>query len=782
VAPVQAQTYQGGMFIPAPFEVERPKPQQQLPQKIHKHRDNEPATGETLYRADYEERAGSVYILRGNAEVEKPECLLKADEIHYDEDSGLAEARGNVHYINFDSQDELFADRADYDMVAERGTFYVVSGSAPGHAVQRLGLLTTTEPIRFKGDWAERIEDRYILYQGTLTNCPPGTSWWQLISKRMVIYPDDHALAYKALLRLHGIPVFWAPAFYKSLDKEDRRSGFLTPNIGNSSTRGQMIGVGFFWAINRSYQMMYRPQYYTVRGFAHTVDFAGRPNEHTKFNAYFYGVDDKGLPEPGGTRLKQGGYMASVSGQADQLGDGWYARGIVNYLSSYTFRQAFTESFNEAVFSEVNSLVYAGKDWKSYDLAVFGENQQNFNSTTPGDEITIRHLPEVSLRDRDTEIVDGPIPLWFSFNATGGLLSREEPLFQTRPFVDRLDFRPRLSTSFHWKGIDILPSFALEETSYGEGMQNNNVVAQRYLRSSREFDLDVIFPSLYRIYNAPKWMGSKLKHSIEPRFEFKNISGVNDFNRVMLFDESDLVADTTQASASIVNRLWTKTASGEVRDFVSWEVGAEHYFDPTFGGAAVQGIRDIVESTSEFGAYTFMQGPRGWSPLSSALRVQPLSHVGFEWRTDYDPLRRMVIDSSVTADSRFDNIFFSVGSMQVGCMLYQPLSYYGINPCLGAPTPTQALSPPSNQFRGLVGFGRADKRGWNAAFLGVYDYRVGLLDYGNVQVTYNAGCCAFNVQFRRWNFGTRDEKEYKFSFVIANIGSVGSLRRQDRLF
>src|ERR1035438_6803845 len=97
----------------------------------------------------------------------------------------------------------------------------------------------------------------------------------------MVIYPDDHALAYKALLRLHGIPVFWAPAFYKSLDKEDRRSGFLTPNIGNSSTRGQMIGVGFFWAINRSYQMMYRPQYYTVRGFAHTVDFAGRPNERS---------------------------------------------------------------------------------------------------------------------------------------------------------------------------------------------------------------------------------------------------------------------------------------------------------------------------------------------------------------------------------------------------------------------------------------------------------------------------------------------------------------------
>jgi LPS-assembly protein len=250
----------------------------------------------------------------------------------------------------------------------------------------------------------------------------------------------------------------------------------------------------------------------------------------------------------------------------------------------------------------------------------------------------------------------------------------------------------------------------------------------------------------------------------------------------MLFDESDLVANTTQASASIVNRIWTKTGEGEARDFVTWEVGAEHYFDPTFGGAVVEGIRNIVESTSEFGAYTFMQGPRTWSPVSSALRVQPLLHVGFEWRLDYDPTRRMVIDSSVTADARFDNLFFSVGSIQVGCMLYQPMSYYAVNPCLGAPTPTQALSPPSNQMRGLVGFGRADKRGWNAAFLAVYDHRTGILDYGNVQITYNAGCCAFNVQIRRTNFGVVDDTTYKFSFVIANIGSVGSLRRQDRLF
>ena len=63
------------MFIPAPFEVERPKPQQQLPQKIHKHRDNEPAPGETLYRADYEERAGSVLAISSNGKLALPVSL-----------------------------------------------------------------------------------------------------------------------------------------------------------------------------------------------------------------------------------------------------------------------------------------------------------------------------------------------------------------------------------------------------------------------------------------------------------------------------------------------------------------------------------------------------------------------------------------------------------------------------------------------------------------------------------------------------------------------------------
>ena len=51
-----------------------------------------------------------------------------------------------------------------------------------------------------------------------------------------------------------------------------------------------------------------------------------------------------------GQRIKQGGFLLTVIGRPSSPGaDG---RIELNYLSSFTFRQAFTESFNEAVFSE----------------------------------------------------------------------------------------------------------------------------------------------------------------------------------------------------------------------------------------------------------------------------------------------------------------------------------------------------------------------------------------------------------------------------------------------
>jgi LPS-assembly protein len=93
-----------------------------------------------------------------------------------------------------------------------------------------------------------------------------------------------------------------------------------------------------------------------------------------------------------------------------------------------------------------------------------------------------------------------------------------------------------------------------------------------------------------------------------------------------------------------------------------------------------------------------------------------------------------------------------------------------------------ALAPIANQIRGTIGYGENNRRGWGGAFGAYYDLHTGSVQFVQAQVTYNTDCCGFNVQYRRFNLGTRDESMYRFSFAISNIGTFGSLNRQERMF
>jgi LPS-assembly protein len=158
--------------------------------------------------------------------------------------------------------------------------------------------------------------------------------------------------------------------------------------------------------------------------------------------------------------------------------------------------------------------------------------------------------------------------------------------------------------------------------------------------------------------------------------------------------------------------------------------------------------------------YSFLDGPRNYSPVVSALRVQ--QRIGLEWRTDYDPRLHQIVNSSLSADIRFSQYFVSVGHAEV--------------------REDPVLAPNSNQFRVAIGYGSQTRKGWNAAFNLYYDYKQGITQFATGQVTYNTDCCGISVQYRRFNFGTRDETQFRVAFAVSNIGSFGTLRKQERIF
>jgi LPS-assembly protein len=726
---------------------------------------NAPLRGDYDITSDFQESVDGVYHLHGHVVVELYNATFKADEGEYDENTHIFKGRGNVQYRNYEHDEVLYCDHAEYNTDTARGTFYRVKGYTKTKVVARPGVLTTQEPFYFEGDHAEKIEDKYLLYDGIITDCHVPHPWWTLHSNVFDIIPEDRAITHNGIFRLKRVPIFYFPYFYRPLKKEPRKSGFLPPEAGHSTLFGYFFGAGYYWAINRSYDVEYLFTDYTTRGFAHHVDFRGKPTQNTDFDLIVYGVNDRGNPDSAAPKAPGFSITGAIK---TTFSDGWIARANIDYLSSYLFRQTFSYSFNEAVYSSTTSTGFVSKTFDYYTFNTAVSRNQNFESTVDGDSIVIRKLPEFEFLGRDQQIASGKLPLWFSFETSFGLYHRAEPtapgeptFYETNQFTPRGNIAPTLATSFHWKGFDLFPSFTMHETFYGQSLVNGAAVTTGLNRAAPEINVDLVFPVIGRVFNKKTFLGDKLKHVIEPRVNYKYVTGVNNFLETLRFDQIDLLADTSELQLGVTNRIYAKKGD-TVTEVFTWEVYQKRFFNPTFGGAVVEGSRNVTISSLDLTGFSFLNGPRNYSPIVSILRAFPRPGFSIQWQGDYDPLLHRLTNSIVSATARYKRYFATVGSNQV--------------------KPDPVVSGPTNQFSAQVGYGDPNRKGWNAAFSTIYDFRVGIQEYAVGQVTYNTDCCGFSVEYRRSNFGVRDDTTYRFAFSIANIGTFGNLKKQERLF
>ena len=703
-------------------------------------------------RAVTQEIQGAIRHLRGSVLIETSDMRLRADEVDYNEDTGDAEARGHVHMENLARGETLDCDRAEYNVNTETGKFYNISGTSVPRVRARRGLLTSNNPFYFEGVWAEKFKDHYTVHQGFITDCKLPRPWWRLQSASFTVVPGDHATTRHSWFYIRQIPVLYFPGFYKSLKKEPRKSGFLMPNIGNSSNKGFVTGVGYYWAINRSYDLTYRAQFFTSAGFAHHLEIRGDPNQRTTFDVLVNGLYGSDPKFPSGAMV--------LAHAKSSLGRGWEARGELDYISSFGFRNNFSQSFIEAVQSQTHSVAYATKHWSDFAANIVTQRDVNYLDTTPGNNISTRKLPEGEFITREHLLGLHSFPVWFSMDADAALLNRNSPILGTRAVVPRLDFAPHLTTSLAWGGIRLVPTIGIRETYYGSSFMAGVLSGTDTVRSSREASVELLLPPFERVFQAKSFFGDQIKHVIEPRITYTNVSGIDTFSRIVRFDGSDILSNTNQVEFSLVNRLLSKDKNGTVSDLLTWSVWYDRFFDPTFGGAIIPGQRNIVQTELDLTGYAYLDGVRRSSPIVSSLRLQ--SRIGMEWRADYDPLQHRLVNNTITADTRVGRfaLFASETALRT----------------------KSVLAPSANQFWGRVAYGSQNRRNMSYGFDSRYDFRTGVMQYLQAQATYNTDCCGLSLQVFRWDFVTRQDTGFRLSFAISNIGTVGNLRQQDRIF
>src|SRR5581483_6316276 len=139
-------------------------------------------------------------------------------------------------------------------------------------------------------------------------------------------------------------------------------------------------------------------------------------------------------------------------------------------------------------------------------------------------------------------------------------------------------FAPRVTVPLHWDSfLGVTPSASLLATRYGAQLDGFNVLSVPIWRTAGEFSIDIRPPAFERIWERPR---SKWKHTIEPQFVYKYVTGVNDFARFILIDENDTLTDTNEIQYGVTQHLYHRTENGS-RDFISWSLLQKYFFDPT---------------------------------------------------------------------------------------------------------------------------------------------------------------------------------------------------------
>jgi LPS-assembly protein len=768
-----------------------------------------------------QERDGPVYKLRGNVKIDYDTFTLSANEVTYDSDSGDITAEGHLILDGGPNNEHIEAARGTYNVQHETGRFEHVTANIGLQLGGRHVLPSTSNAFFFTGRIVEKTgPDRYLLTDGTVTTCQLPHPKWQFFARKVIVDVGGNASIYSTEFRVKGIPALYLPFATHPVQKIPRQSGFLIPNIGRSSTRGYTIGESVFWAINGSMDLHAGAEYFSRRGWAPDAEFRARPTEDSFVDLTYFSVFDRGISKvnpDGSTGIQnQGGTEVHLNSEAAFAHS---FRGVANidYLSSYVYRLAFSDVFAQAVNSEVKSEAFLSNTTGSVFLNGSTRRYQDFQSTTPGDVITILHAPGFEVSALDRQIWKTPLHVRAEGAAEG--LYRSEPGFSTTPLVGRFDLNPVLSVPVIFQGWSFRPELSLRNTIYTQqlvpsaGLAFTDVgssISKTLNRKSLQGSVELRPPALARIF-AGERMGRRWKHVIEPRITYTYVTGVENFPHVLRFDDRDILSDTNEVEYAIVNRLYAKKTSGEntdcgndgmpallvgeapppatvpwehpsriddslcknrpgTREIVTWELSQKYFLDPTFGGSLVSGRRNVFTSTVELTGIAFVTQPRHLSPLISRLRISGAPGSDLEWDTDYDFQAGRVNTSTLLLNHHFG--LFTVGAGNA--FLHAP----GVISASGQPADVKF-----NQYRSVLGYGNQNRRGFSGAFTLGLDARITQVQYGSGQLTYNWDCCGINLEYRRFALATvRNENQYRFSFTLANIGSFGNLRRGERLF
>lgn len=706
-------------------------------------------------------------IWSGGVTIEYQDIKLVADKITYNFRTRDAVAEGNV--IIDQGPTRFTATQAIYNLDSKTGTFFNSTG-------------TMDPAMYFSGDRIEKMdEDTYRLTNGVFTSCDLDRPAWSFHVGNAEVTLDDYARLSNVSFRAGGLPVFWTPRLIWPT-KKDRSKGFLIPRARFTDTFGARIENGYFIPIGESFDATLYADVSTKNYFGGGVEMRYVPTENVKIGdlrARFVNNAPEGRVE----------WKYAYRHAQENLPGGF--RGVVD-IQDYSRLDFFREYDDEAdvlTKSNIYSSAYLTRNRPGYSLNVLADRRdyelRQFADDGSGHLVTVRQryeqLPSLQLRMYPRRL--GSTPFYFTMETssshlrTGGVDADGQRTINADYF--RTDIFPTVSMRMRTPSwLSVKPQLAVRQTSYSASLQrvcdgsggesapaeclaceqNPNLPAcsrrelredERTSRFYAQGQVEVVGPSVSKVFNRAAGGFSRFKHVIEPRVRYVYTTDVENQDEIARFDTVDtpylpIVQDSVEYS--LTQRIIGKeaTEAGNAREVLSFA------------------LRQSVALSDPFPRFDATgQGEHRFTPLTATLRFNPYQSV------------------TLDANASFGNISHQADSMSLSANLV-------------------GTGVMSDKYLGFTYFGSFDTPGTdngrsqvrlNAGSFVIRDrlradvqLNFDMTEGNFLEHRYLAGwtgsCYGLAIGYRRYNIfggaGTRNVSSYDIAVSLKNVGTIGS--------
>jgi len=502
-------------------------------------------------------------VLEGNAEIRRGGSVLRGDRITYTQATDQVDVEGNARIYSHGAS--FSAPSMSFRVDAQTGSMSEASFTYP--ARQGRGEATL---IEFLGEQRARMEN------ATFTTCAPGDkSWWVQADEIAVDGLEESATASFARLYFQGVPVLASPFFGFPVG-ERRRTGFLTPSFGLSTTLGTDIRTPFYWNIAPNYDYTLSPRFMSKRGVLFGNEFRFLTSEFSGTLLYDVIGNDRQTDDSrdyAGVRLN---YAAQGALAGLSAGVNYNRVSDDNYFVDFSSTQLGS---SQKVLPQDAFVSFTQPFWNS---AVRVTKNQTLQDPLAPVVPPYERVPQVTL--------NGFVSDWRGWEAgvfVDGtrFVNPELPL----PEGSRIIINPRVAFPFQSAGWFVIPRAQLSATYYGMDAENFRYeTSQSRVLPILSLDSGLIFE------RDGEWFGRGVQQTLEPRLYYAYIpyrdqstlpnfdSALADLNYVQFFTENiysgyDRIVNANQMTLALATRILDNETGAE---FLRAAIAQRYYFTP----------------------------------------------------------------------------------------------------------------------------------------------------------------------------------------------------------